>query len=331
MIGMISAFVSFLWYSNLDRKTEQYDEELREDIEQKSDFSGITRAAHPKFITTSDSTFSKSKAIVEKQLGKYSGKPDKLVVVSGDNENERKIEMIRERVREIPGKNILASELVAAIRNHYAYRLALSREKVGSRVVEHFKSERDEYEFSNRVTELAQTDSYYNVTIFDESSDEEGSDPLNDIFLRIVEAAEQYCVAPAEGIEQTHETIEDCQSILMLTFFGLYAQSMKGAKIGGDRSRDQYINGYRSDIRDDDNWGYWILPKNQCDEEDFERIRYIGWKIEDILNEHWRNNIYSTLYTKGDSIREMEYVETPFLIFQKDEEQFRGGGHGSDG
>ena len=325
VISAGTAFVGALWYLGLDRQTEQYDNRLREDIEQEAAFSGIQRAAEQDFIATSDSTTSKVTSQVEKLRGRWSENPDKIVVVSGDTLSARKTEMIRERCREIPGKTILSSELTAAIRNHYAYRLALSTEDVSSEVAEHFQSKFEEYEHSERVNELAKPENYEEVTVLNDRLDGE-RDPLNDVFLRIVEAVERHCVSPISDVNRKGEEVERCRSLLMLTFFGLYAQKMKGVEFHDELSQDACENEFRTAIRTDDNWGYWVLANGACDEAEFKRVRHICWRLGNILDEYWESGEYSELYPQGESIRKLEYVLEPFVVYQKEEEQIRGGG-----
>lgn len=323
--GLIAAFVGALWYWGLDRKTEVYDEQLRTDIEEEAAFSGIRRAARPKYIATSDATVSKLFSWLKEKAGRESEKPDKIVAVAGDTFEERKIEMIRERVREIPGKNILAPDLVATLRNHYAYKLALNTEGVDSNVVEHFRSQLEEYEHAQKVVDLAKPDNYDDITLLETNLDGK-RDPLNDVFLRLVRAVELHCIFPTSEVNNKHEEIERCREHLMLLFFGLWTQRMKGVEVRKELAEDDCLPVYRADIRDEDNWGYWLLPKEKCDRDEFKRVRHMGWRISQIIDTYWRNDSYSTLHPKGDSIREMSQVETPFLIFRKDENEFRGGG-----
>lgn len=323
-----AAFVGGLWYLSLDRKTENYDDQLQEDIEEEAAFSGIQEAAERDFIATSDSSISKVTTHIEKVTGGWSENPDKIVIVSGDTFTGRKIEMIRERCREIPGKTILSSELVAAIRNHYAFKLALAREDVNSEVVEHFRSKFEEYEHSGRVSELSKPENYENVIVLNDPGLDGQPDPLNDVFLRIVKAAERHCVRPISNLTEKSQEMERCRSLLMLTFFGLYAQSMKGAENHNELSEEECLNGFRTSIRDEDNWGYWLLPNGDCSEEEFKRIMHMCWRIGKILDEYWDDEDYSELYPHAASIKELEYVAEPFIVYQKDEEQFRGGGPG---
>lgn len=328
IVGLISAFLGSLWYWSLDRETEKYDEEVRENIKEEPAFSGIRVAAAPEFFATSDSKASKTVSLARKAVGGRSRKPDKIVAVDGDTLEERKIEMVRERAREIPGKNILSNDLVATIRNYYAYKLALNSDGVGSGVVEHFRSRLEDFEHSEKVDELGTPDNYEEVSLITEHITDGNRDPLNDIFLRLVRAAELYCIDETADVNDQHEQIEECQSYLMLCFFSLWAKSMKGVEVHGDIEQQQCLSEYRRDIRDEDNWGYWVLPKEECEEPEFKRIRHMGWKIRDILNQYWEDQQYSVHHSHGDSIRNMEHVAVPFLVFLKDEEVFRGGGPG---
>lgn len=329
LLALVAAFVGALWYWGLDRKTEVYDEQLRTDIEEDAAFSGIRRAARPKFIATSDATVSKFISWVKEKTGRGSEKPDKIVAVEGGTLEDRKIEMIGERVREIPGKNILAPDLVATIRNHYAYKLALSLEGVDSRVVEHFQNRLEEYEYSRKVNDLAKPGHYEDITLIEDSNSDIEKDPLNDVFLRLVRAAELHCIGPISDITEKQVKIENCRENLMLLFFGLWAQRMKGVEVRRGLSEGDCLSAYRADIRDEDNWGYWLLPREKCDEEEFTRLRHMGWRVSNIIDEYWEDGSYSVFHPKGNSIIEMEQVKTPFVIFRKDEDEFRGGGPSS--
>lgn len=324
--ALIATFVGALWYWGLDRKTEVYDRQLRSDIKEDAAFSGIRRAARPEFIATSDAMISKFISKVKEWVGYKSEKPDKIVAVEGDTFEERKIEMIRERVREIPGKNILTRDLVATIRNHYAYKLALSTEDVESRVVEHFKSRLEEYEYSQQVNDLAKASHYDDISLIKDPNPNAKRDPLNDVFLRLVRAAEMHCVGPISDVAKKHEEIEKCREHLMLLFFGLWTKRMKGIEVRKELAENDCLPAYRADIRDEDNWGYWLLPNEKCDEEEFTRLRHMAWRMKNIVEEYWDEGAYFTLYPRGGSIREMEKVETPFLIVRKAEDEFRGGG-----
>lgn len=323
LLGCIASFSAALWYWSLDRKTESYDKRLRADIENDEAFSGIQTAATTEFIATSDSNTSRMATQIKQLTGSRSGKPDKIVPVSGDTFEQRKIEMIRERCREIPGKNILDQDLVAAIRNYYAYKLALKREDVASDVVEHFQSKFESYEASERVSELGKSTTYEDVTLIETPGSER--DPLNDIFLRVVEAAEEHCIRPVSNLGEKQEEIERCREFLMLTFFGLYARGIVGVELHEELDRDDCLKAYRTTIRDGDDRGYWLLPKTDCGEDEFNRLKYVGWQISEILNEYWGDKNYSGLYPNASSPKKIEYAETPFLLFRKDVGEFEGG------
>lgn len=326
-IPAVAAYVGALWYWGLDRKTEAFDQELREEIEADDSFSGIRQSAKPDYVVTSDSNLSKSLSAVKVAVGRLVEKPDKIVVVDTDDPQERNIQMIRERTREIPGRNLLTSDLVGAIRNHFAYQLALSQEDISSGVVEHFKTAFEEYEHSGKVQTLAKPETYHEITLREIADSDETQDPLNDVFLELAQAAEMYCVSEISNTTDQRQEIERCQELLMSLFFSLWTQHAKGVRVPEHLPSDECLPLYRRTIRDEDNWGYWMLPMEECDEEEFERLRHLAWRIEDIVEEYWSDEIHSCLHPEADSIREMEFVGTPFVVFQKDEALFRGGGH----
>jgi len=327
IIAGVVAFVLASWYWSLDRQTESYDDQLREEIREDTAFTGIRDAAQQNLIATSDSRFSKFTTALKDITGRQMRPPDKIVVVEGPDLRERKIEMIRERARDIPGKNILNQELISALRNHYAYQLALSQEDISSDIVEQFKSDFEECRHSSRVEDLADPASFEEVVLI-EPPETSNPDVLNDIFLPLVKAAELFCIDILSDTQEKRQEVDRCEEALMLAFFGLWAQRMKGIIVHPIMNEEECLTAYRHDIRDEDNWGYWMLPKDHCEEEEFKRLKHLAWRLNDIIGEYWNDNPYSKLYPKGESIREMEQVDRPFVIFQKEEDVFRGGGGG---
>lgn len=319
------SFVIVSYYLGLDRQTKNYDKEIRNEIRNDPTFSGLGNSADVRYIPTSDNRISKMKTKIDTSWGKVSGKPDKIVLVNGDNIEQRKIEFIRERVREIPGKNLLGQDLIGAIRNYYAYNLALQTDGVSSGVVEHFKSNFEEYEPSKKVTDLGEPDHLEEVLLIDHLPEDTEKDVLNDVFLPLVRAAELYCVGNAPTANSKRKEVERCERLLRLAFFGLWTQRLKGVEVTKDHARDECVAAYRNDIRDEDNWGYWLLPESVCDEKEFKLIRYLAWKMEDKIEEYWEDGTYTKLHPKAESVKNMEHVEKPFILFQKNEEEFRGG------
>lgn len=294
-VTIFLGFVGMIWYLGLDRQTRSYDKEIRSDIEREKAFSGIRSAARTKFVATSPNRVSRLLSTVQRVAGVMSDKPHKIVTVQGQSIEERKIEMIRERVREMPGRNILRAEFIGAIRNHYAITIALSQEDVGSAVVEHFQANLENYQHAQKVIDLADEGSYENVCLFDSEQTDEQKDALNDIFLRLVEAAERFCVSPISDPDDQRREIETCRELIMLAFFSLWTQRMKGVEVGEDMEEDYCISAYRDDIRDEENWGYWLLPERECGQDEFERIQHLGWRVDDILEQYWGEEIYSKL------------------------------------
>ena len=62
-----------------------------------------------------------------------------------------------------------------------------------------------------------------------------------------------------------------------------------------------------------------------CNGTEFDEFCNFGWKIKRILDEYWGCENYSRLDPGEDTIPDMEYVDTPFLVFKKDFDQFDGG------
>lgn len=320
-----STFIFATWYWSLDRKTENYDENLRKEIEQDEEFSGIRQAAEPEFIATSPNAASKFISLAKKGIGQARGKPSIFVPVDGDDYNQRKVQMIRERVRDIPGRSILGKELVGTLRNHYALRLALSRDDVNSETVEYFQDNLETYRYSQQVIDLAKPEHYDDVVLIRDGDAENRKDALNDIYLPLVSAAERYCVKPQPGPGEQHEELERCRKVLMPTFFGLWAKLVVGIEVHRDHSTEKCLSEYREDIRDSENWGYWMIPAVTCDDSEFKRLRHLAWRIDEILEEHWEDDPYHKLHPLGESLKEMEQVQEPFVIFQKEEHVVRGG------
>jgi len=326
-----AVFLGWVWYFSLDRRTHVYDEKLRDAIRGESSFSGIREVAEYEFIATSDTRLSKFIGRAKKLIGRRSDDPHKIVPVDEDVILPRKIEFIRQRVQFMPGRNILGDALVGSLRNFYAYQLALSVESPDSPVLEHFQSELGEYEYSQKVNDLSDTAAYDEIALFQPDTDGSAKDPLNDVFLSLVNYAEDYCVGRASDVDSTRDEINRCREVLQLSLFLLWARKMMGIEVTPNMAEDDCLTEYRNDAREEDNWGYWMLPGSSCNQSEFERLRHLSWSIKALLEEHWEDENYSELYPYGDSIREMEFVESPFVIFHRDEQDIRGGGKSSSG
>lgn len=325
-VSAIIVFLGWIWYYDLDRRTHAYDEELCGAIQHDRAFSGIREVAQYEFIATSDSSLSKFIGRAKEFIGRGSEDPHKIIPVDEDVILPRKIEFIRERVQLIPGRNILGNELMGAIRNHYAYQLALSVESTDSPVIEHFESQLGEYEYSQKIADLSKSGLYDEITLLEQDTTNPDKDPLNDVYLPLVSRAEKHCVRPAPDLDSTGDQIDRCREVLQLSLFMLWARKMKGIEVTPNMDEEICITEYRTDIRDEDNWGYWMLSSGSCEQPEFERLRHLAWRIQDIIDEHWVDGAYSKLYPHGGSIREMEYAESPFVVFHKEEQEIRGGG-----
>lgn len=325
-ISAIVVFLGWIWYFSLDRRTRSYDKQLQNDIRKNKAFSGIRDAARPEFIVTSDTRFSKFIGRIRKMAGFRSEKPYKIVPYDDDVIEPRKIESIRRRVRNIPGRDILGEDLVGAIRNQYAYKLALNREGVGNDVVEYFRTNLEAYEAAQKVLDLAKSDNYDKVTLISTDGNSANKDPLNDVFLPLVSAAENHCVGPAPDLEAKQKEIEHCREVLKLSLHLLWTHRMKGVEVSRSLDEDTCLQKYRDDVKNADNWAYWMISSEICEDGEFRRLRHIAWSIKNILNEHWDTGTHSELYPWGDSVKDMEYAERPFAIFHKRADEIHGGG-----
>ena len=155
LIPALLAFLLFHYFWSLDKRTASFDEDCRKEINEDQSFREIRRGADPEFIITSESRTSKAISELKKITGRVKEGPTKIVVLEEQSEEERKKEIILERCKEIPGKNLINPKLLASIRNYYAYKLSLKTEGENSDVTEHFRSRFEEYEYSNRVNELS--------------------------------------------------------------------------------------------------------------------------------------------------------------------------------
>jgi len=111
----------------------------------------------------------------------------------------------------------------------------------------------------------------------------------------------------------------------MPAFFGLWAQHVVGIIVQPEYGENECVSKYRRDIRDTENWGYWMLPGEKCNEDESKRLRHLAWSINQILDDHWVEDPYNILHPAGESLREMNLVRDQFALFQKEERVVRGG------
>lgn len=324
IISGILVFFGGLWLVSLDRETQKYDRRLRKAIRENPAFSGIREAAEPSYIVTSDSRISKTIGRAKKLLGR-SRRPQIIIPVDEDVIEPRKIEFIRQRSRNISGRNVLGRELIGAINSYYAYMMALNEEGVGSPVVEYFESVLEEYEESQKIVDLGKSANYEQVAFFGDSTNGK-KDPLNDIFLPLVKAAESHCIDPNTPLDAQRTAIEECRAVLKFTKFLLWSGRMVGARVGDALPTEECESAYRDDLQDGENWGYWMLSADTCTQEEFKRLRHLIWRLDEVVSYHWEDEPFISLHPARGSIREMEYVETPFVIFHLEEAEVRGGG-----
>lgn len=315
-------FLVFYFYWDLDQKTEKFDERCREDIRSEEAFHTIRKSADIEYIITSDTRRSKAKSALQKLSNSRSNKPYKIVPVESQSKEERKKEIILERCREIPGKNIIQPELLGAIRNYHAYKLALSQEGVDSNVTQHFHSKFQEYELSGRIADLTDTDHYENICLFGNPG--ENKRPLR-LFLRILEEVENECLVNSNNLDKHEKEINECRRRMMFLFYGMWSGDMKGAILTKDIGREIYTTKFREDIRENDNVGYWLAADFDGLNIDIGRFNNVAWKIDNILDEYWDEDNYTKLHPNADSIPQIEQVSYPFILFQKELEEFNGG------
>jgi|AntDeeMinimDraft_4_1070355.scaffolds.fasta_scaffold05912_3 hypothetical protein len=316
------------YYWGLDHQSNQFDDQVRTEIKSQPALKGLERTSDTKLIATSNERSSKAISKLQQLRGRRTETPDKIIVFDSDDLEHRKIEMIRDRVRTIPGQTILNNDLIATIRAYYGYRVCLATEDVGSSVTAHFQNQLEKYEFSEQVKALGKAENLDTVMLDHVDGEAEDKDPLNDVFLEMVEAVEQSYVGMSNSIEDTEELIEECQQVLVPFFLGLKYGKILGTVVDVGEDNNDYIRKYKLDIRDEDNWGYWMLTKNGCGEEQFDAVRHLCWRIDQLVEDGWGDEQFNKMHPKPEDLTEMEYVEQPFIILQKEERVYRGGGPG---
>lgn len=320
----VPVFLGLFYYWSLDRKTNNFDEQCREGLQENSVFKGIRRGARPNLIATSDSKTSKVTTSVKKLRGKISDRPYKIVPVDDRSFDERKKEVIFERCKEVPGKTIIDSDLLAAIRNYYAYQLALDVEGSDSDVTQHFRSKLEEYDDSDRVLELGRKDKFDDVSLCDDDKRRE-LEPLTDVYLRILEGVERHCIQSIDDLQEKEKEVERCREFMMETFWGLYSENIKGVEVSNGLRNETAVNLIRTDVRDNDNIGYWLLMEGDSGIDDLGRFLNVGYGVKGVLDEYWGDGNYSELYPDADSIPDVDVSERPFFLFSKDLDEFGGG------
>jgi len=318
--SLIAFLASYYWWS-ADRDAEKFDSRCRETVNKDPAFRGLKRNPD-RLIITSDTRTSRAVTTFKKIKDDLTGKPHQIVPIDGESRAERKKRVLLERCKEIPGKNILDADLVACLRNFYAYKLALKEEGVDSETTHHFKKKIESHKFAGRVQYLSDSENYGEITLLDCVSSEKNA--LDDVFLPLLRGAERYCIKPYSDVEKQRQEIGRCREFIMYTFWGMYQGDLVGMDITEDIERDECVQLYRRDVRDGDRVGYWLLGE-ECEKQEFDEFKNIAWKIEDILDEYWNDGNFSELYPNAESIPQMDYVSLPFVIFQKDLDEFSSG------
>lgn len=316
--------IGSLYWTNIDKKTESYAEECKSDIEDDPALRSIHNQ-QSKLMITSDSNISRARTYLRDKTPLRTDKPDRIVPVKEQSLVERKKVVIEERCRNIPGKKIIDSDLVSCLQSYYAYRLALSRERnedneEARQVLQHFKSRFDEHKDSGKVAELVQPEKYGKVTLLNNS--DTGKNPLDDVFLPLVKRSEKHCVGPLEDVRECEEKIETCRRFMMKTFWGLYSEGMQGVNVDSSTKLKECENACRQDMKNENNFGYWLLTNGECSESDFQEFQNLGWKFQQAIDDYWGFDNCFLLHPPGDSITGMEYVDTPFIVFEKDKDEF---------
>lgn len=332
VVTIVSAVIGFTisnYYWSLDHRANQFDDDVRTQIKAQPALNGLEGTANTQLIATSNDASSKAISRIQELRGRRGNNPDKIIVFETDDLEQRKIEMVRDRIRTIPGKTILNAELIASIRMYYGYRVCIATEGVDSIVTEHFKDQLEEYEFSEQVKALGKSENYETVMLNDADGEAEDRDALNDVFLKMVSAVERGYIQQSDSLEETEELVEECQQVLVPFFLGLRYGKILGVVADEETDNDEYIHKYRIDLRDNDNWGYWLLTDSQCEEDDFDAVRHLCWRIDQLVEDSWDSNNFNKIHPKPEDLTEMDYVETPFFILQMEERIYRGGGPGS--
>lgn len=323
LLTLISSFLIFYYYWDIDKQTESFDNKCRDEISEKEEFRGLSESHHRNLIVTSDSRTSKARSSLLKISGKLSDLPDEIIVLEEHSKSSRQKQIILENCRNIPGKAIIDQELVSCIRNYYAYKLSLSLDEADFDIVSHFKEKFEEHDHSNRIYNLGKNESYQEVTLMD--IEEDNRNILDDVFLPILKGAENHCVRPVSNSDKAIQEIENCKKHMMFSFWELHRGNMRGIEVDVSSDNNELTNRLRSDLRNGDNVAYWILAEENCTENLFGKFKNLGYRTTKVLNDYWGDGNYSILHPPSDSIPRMEYIPIPFIIFKKDLEEFQGG------
>lgn len=315
---------AYLYWVDLDRRTESFDDDCLKSIEEDRAFRGVRdNLQSGNYLITSDSRTSRVRTILRATIKERGGirEPDKIVPIDEDSFYERKKVVILERAKELtPGKNVIDQDLTTALENYYAWRLAIAKEEVSSEVIAHFKSNLEEYDHSDRIHELSDNDNFNGVSLLDVADD--SLNTLDDIFLPLISRVEENCVDSSGDVESIEEELERCRSFLMLCFWGLYRKNMKGVLYNDETDPDECEKKCRQSIREENNIGYWLLTQNGCEESDFKEFRHLGWRFKEVIDTYWDFSNCYKLHPPGDAVTDIPYIEEPFFIYHKDKDEF---------
>lgn len=319
--SILIGYLAESFYLNLDKKTEIYALKCRNIIEENPAFRSVTTRAASNIIATSDSRLTQARTRIKSALlSRDSRRPQKVVPLESRSMEERRKVILFERIKEIFGTPVIDKELLGCIRNYYAFKLAVERDGFDSETAVHYLEKFRNYEHANRVRRLDSEEHYRNISLIDEEID--GKNTLDDVFLRIIRGANDHCVGSTDSTEVV-DTIDECRAMVMGTFFDLYSQRMKGLEMPDSMDIGDCVGTYRTDVREEDHVGYWLLPESNCTEAEFKRFRSAAWKTQDVLDGYWKKENFSPLYPTAARIPDMPYVRTPFIVFRKDLEKFR--------
>lgn len=320
--GIVS-FLVFAYHWSLDARSEKFSEQCKNHMSKSSSFRSIPNRTRKTIVVTSDSNTSKARSLLKRIRGSVSTKPQKIVPMESQSMEERKKEIIFENCKDIPGKLIIRRNLLGCLRNYFCYRYALEN-NVEDEITLHFKTKFEEYENSNIVQTLASADYFQEISLVPDHRGEKT--PLDDVFLPILQGAQDHCVQPVRDRGLKEREIERCRAFMMQLFWRMYSQDMVGIIDDNRLTEGECVGKYRIDVKENDNIGYWLLPNSECGENEFKRFCYIGWKIqEDVLDEYWSKKNYEELYPDGGDIKDMEFVESPFIVFRKKLGEFQEG------
>lgn len=318
------AFLVTLYFKNLDKETEGYITEFDESLDNSTSLPDYENEPAENIIVTSDSNYSRAIATFKSLTGKTLGKPKKIIPLKKESIIERKKEIIKDRTRNIPGIIILPKNLREGIRDYYRYLFTLEN-RFEEEICEYFKEKFEKHETLANKIRGVDNPTRYDELVFYEPPESKRS-LLKEVFLPLLKGVNNHHIELITDPREKDKEIENCRNILMDIFFGLYSKKIVGTFIYRELNKNECISKIRDDVKNEDRYGYWFLPCEDCNENEFRMFRYVGVKTDQILNEYWTEKYYYKLHPKAETISQIEFVDTPFLSFKKkDKDIFKKG------